>query len=200
MWSLWGWVLLTALGLAGIPVAGLVTGRYGGGPVVVRDWLVTVGLAMTVAHLGAMSLVVVGAWGRAPGVARGLAVTMLAMAALTLVAFGALPFVVGQGPFVHGGFEVMAYTALVFAPLVLRSLGGAALAAGCALPWRWVVVGVFLVDAALAGWVWFAIRAEVVPRLHAFVDRPAFMVPWLLASLGLLGLLARSGRAPAPAP
>ena len=50
MWSLWGWVLLTALGLGGIPVAGLVTGHYGGGPVVVRDWLVTVGLAMTFAE------------------------------------------------------------------------------------------------------------------------------------------------------
>lgn len=200
---MWGWLLLVLGVLFGIAPAQHLVGRYNGGAIDLREWMIVANTVILAWHAVALAIMVYGS-GPEPtdppgGPLRragqiGFGLTLLAV----LIALAA-PAVLGTGPFAAESRDLAVLTALVHLPNVLRSLAWGLVVVPLAdvapTPgWRrasYLLLVPIGLDLATVVVHWARTPVEVIAELHPCLTDLPWLAPWLVASVGFLAVLGR---------
>jgi hypothetical protein len=194
------WAALMLLAGGSVPLAAEMAGKFSGGPVVLRDWIVLYGTVIAAAHVTVLLAVLAGVWRSRwlPAAARGTALVALGAACLALAGLLAFPHVEGTGPFAPSDPALQGLRALVFAPSLLADVALVALLAGLAWAtpraFSWAGVGALLalLDLVLAARTTLGTPLAVVACFHPHVTTPWLLAPWIGASVALVWSLRRA--------
>jgi hypothetical protein len=212
---LWSWALLTLLCIGGAQLARELDGNFAGGAITIRDWMRFYNAVLLTNHAVLLLACLVGVLlsadprdDRPARVARLASAGCFGGALLLCGAMLAFPLWAGSGPFTPGSTPVRLLRVLVFAPLVLRTLGWGLFVAAFARslgehqPAVRACARVLLVlvgaDLVVGIWKWAATPRAVIALLHPLATEPRPLAAWVFASLLFLLLFGARlfGRSP----